>query len=256
MLVFSGAGFVFLFLLQLLQGVLPLNPQGLPGVTWHLALNTAASFVTNTNWQAYAGECTLSYLTQALGLTVQNFVSAATGIAVLFALIRGLTWVKEKGLGSFCVDMTRIVLYFLLPLNLVPAVCLVGAGVVRNLSGGTTSALLEPVAVSAEGEILEDATIGLDLDTVSVDGAIVPDAQIVTDQFVPMGPAASQLAIKQSGTNGGGYTGVNSAHPMENPDAFAIIRLERDGLPPCKMQIYTEIKLNRLIPVRILHVSS
>lgn len=111
--IFSGIGLFFLFLLQILQGVLPGNPQGLPGVNWDLAFNTSASFVTNTNWQAYSGESTLSYLTQALGLTVQNFVSAATGIAVLFALIRGFTKVRQHGLGNFWVDMTRIVIRML-----------------------------------------------------------------------------------------------------------------------------------------------
>lgn len=219
-LIFSGIGLVFLFLLQLFQGVLPGNPQGLSGVKWDLAFNTSASFVTNTNWQAYSGESTLSYLTQALGLTVQNFVSAATGIAVLFALIRGFAKVKEKGLGSFWVDMTRIVIHILLPLNLVIALLLVGGGVIQNLKGAETVSLVEPVAVSAEGEILEDAVIDRKAGTVTVDGALVPDAEIITEQFVPMGPAASQVAIKQSGTNGGGFMGVNSAHPLENPNAF------------------------------------
>lgn len=218
--IFSGIGFVFLFLLQLLQGVLPGNPQGLGGVNWDLSFNTAASFVTNTNWQAYSGEATLSYLTQALGLTVQNFVSAATGIAVLFALIRGFTKVKEKGLGSFWVDMTRIIVQILLPLNLAITLLLVGGGVVQSLRSAETVTLLEPVAVSAEGEILEDAVIDLAARTVSVDGKIVSDAEIVTEQFVPLGPAASQIAIKQTGTNGGGFFGVNSAHPLENPSAF------------------------------------
>ena len=219
-LIFSGIGLVFLFLLQLLQGVLPGNPQGLPGVKWDLAFNTSASFVTNTNWQAYSGESTLSYLSQALGLTVQNFVSAATGIAVLFALIRGFIRVKTTGLGSFWVDMTRIVIHILIPLNLVISLLLVGGGVVQNLKGAETVSLLEPIAVSAEGEILEDAVIDAEAGTVTVDGSLVPDAQIVTEQFVPMGPAASQVAIKQSGTNGGGFMGVNSAHPLENPNAF------------------------------------
>ncbi len=218
--IFSGIGFVFLFLLQLLQGVLPGNPQGLGGVNWDLSFNTAASFVTNTNWQAYSGEASLSYLTQALGLTVQNFVSAATGIAVLFALIRGFTKVKEEGLGSFWVDMTRIIVQILLPLNLAITLLLVGGGVVQSLKSAETVTLLEPVAVSAEGEILEDAVIDLAARTVSVDGKIVPDAEIVTEQFVPLGPAASQIAIKQTGTNGGGFFGVNSAHPLENPSAF------------------------------------
>ncbi|MBS6446143.1 MAG: potassium-transporting ATPase subunit KdpA [Clostridiales bacterium] len=219
-LVFSGIGLVFLFLLQLLQGVLPGNPQGLPGVKWDLSFNTSVSFVTNTNWQAYSGESALSYLTQALGLTVQNFVSAATGIAVLFALIRGFIKVKTDGLGSFWVDMTRIVLHILLPLNLVISLLLVGGGVIQNLKGAETVSLVEPIAVSADGTILENAEINLEAETVTVNGQVIPDAEIVTEQFVPMGPAASQIAIKQSGTNGGGFNGVNSAHPLENPNAF------------------------------------
>lgn len=219
-LIFSGIGLVFLFFLQLLQGVLPGNPQGLSGVKWDLSFNTAASFVTNTNWQAYSGESTLSYLTQALGLTVQNFVSAATGIAVLFALIRGFIKVKADGLGSFWVDITRIIIHILIPLNLVISLCLVGGGVIQNLKGAETVSLVEPIAVSADGEILENAEIDLDTNTVTVDGKKIEDAEIVTEQFVPMGPAASQVAIKQSGTNGGGYMGVNSAHPLENPNAF------------------------------------
>ena len=219
-MIFSGIGLVFLFLLQLLQGVLPGNPQNLSGVKWDLAFNTSASFITNTNWQAYSGESTLSYLTQALGLTVQNFVSAATGIAVLFALIRGFIKVKSSGLGSFWVDLTRIVVHILLPLNLVISLLLVGGGVIQNLKSAETVSLVEPIAVSAEGEILENAVIDLDTETVTVDGEIVSNAQIVTEQFVPMGPAASQVAIKQTGTNGGGYMGVNSAHPLENPNAF------------------------------------
>lgn len=217
---FSCAGFVFLFLLQLMQGVLPGNPQHLPGVNWDLAFNTTASFVTNTNWQAYSGECTLSYLTQALGLTVQNFVSAATGIAVLFAMIRGFVKVKSEGLGSFWVDMTRIVIHILLPVNLVIAMLLVGGGVIQNLKGAQTVSLVEPVAVNAEGEVLEDADIDTETGIVTVNGQTVPDAQIITEEFVPMGPAASQVAIKQTGTNGGGFMGVNSAHPLENPTPF------------------------------------
>ena len=219
-LIFSGIGLVFLFLLQLLQGVLPGNPQGLPGVKWDLAFNTSASFVSNTNWQAYSGESTLSYLTQALGLTVQNFVSAATGIAVLFALIRGFVKVKSTGLGSFWVDLTRVTVHLLIPLNLVISLMLVGSGVIQNLKGAETVSLVEPIAVSADGELLENAVIDMDARTVTVNGGLVADAQIVTEQFVPMGPAASQIAIKQTGTNGGGYLGVNSAHPLENPNAF------------------------------------
>lgn len=219
-LIFSGIGLVFLFLLQLLQGVLPGNPQGLSGVKWDLSFNTAVSFITNTNWQAYSGESTLSYLTQALGLAVQNFVSAATGIAVLFALIRGFIKVKADGLGSFWVDMTRIVIHILIPLNLVISLLLVGGGVVQNLKGAETVSLVEPIAVSADGTILENAEINLETETVTIDGQVIKDAEIVTEQFVPMGPAASQIAIKQSGTNGGGFNGVNSAHPLENPNAF------------------------------------
>ena len=222
-LLFSGIGLLFVFLLQMLQGVLPGNPQKLDGVSWHLSFNTAISFVTNTNWQAYSGESTLSYLTQALGLTVQNFVSAATGIAVLFALIRGFMKVKADGLGSFWVDLTRIVIYVLIPLNLVLAICLAGGGVIQNLRGGQTVSLAEPVAVSTEGEVLENAKINMKDKTVTVDGKQISDAQIVTEQFVPMGPAASQVAIKQTGTNGGGYMGVNSAHPLENPTPFTNI---------------------------------
>lgn len=219
-LLFSGAGLIFLTALQMLQGVLPGNPQNLPNVKWDLAFNTASSFVTNTNWQAYTGESTLSYLSQALGLTVQNFVSAATGIAVLFALIRGFTKVKSTGLGSFWVDMVRSLVHVLIPLNLVIALCLAGGGVIQNLSPAQEVALLEPIAVSADGEILEGAVVDLENQTVTVDGAVVPDATIVSEQFVPMGPAASQVAIKQSGTNGGGFMGVNSAHPLENPNPF------------------------------------
>ena len=276
-LIFNGIGLVFLFLLQLLQGVLPGNPQGLSGVKWDLSFNTAVSFVTNTNWQAYSGESTLSYLTQALGLTVQNFVSAATGIAVLFALIRGFVKVKTDGLGSFWVDMTRIVIHVLIPLNLVISICLVGGGVIQNLKGAETVALVESIAVSDETfaldsnhNMIKNAEIDTENGIVTVDGVTVENAiivskgdvlgsykrgssvlnsdiladseisnisddertgtvlfagqeipvNIVTEQFVPMGPAASQVAIKQSGTNGGGFMGVNSAHPLENPNAF------------------------------------
>lgn len=222
-LVFSAIGLVFLFLLQLLQGVLPGNPQNLPGVSWDLSFNTAASFITNTNWQAYTGEATLSYLTQAVGLTVQNFVSAATGIAVLFALIRGIVKVKTDGLGSFWVDMTRIVIYLLIPLNIIVSLMLVGGGVIQNFKAGETVSLVEPIAVSQDGEVIENAVIDVESGTVTVDGEAVEDAEIVTEQFVPMGPAASQVAIKQTGTNGGGFMGVNSSHPLENPNAYTNI---------------------------------
>ena len=192
---FSVFGFLFLFLLNLFQDVLPLNPEGLPGCSWHLSFNTAASFVTNTNWQAYSGENTLSYLIQMLGLTVQNFVSAATGIAVMFALIRGFVRVKSTGLGSFWVDLVRTTLYILIPLSIIVALVIASQGVVQTLAPYDTVDLLQPV-------VLEDGTT-------------------VTRQVVPLGPAASQIAIKQLGTNGGGFFGVNSAHPLENPNALS-----------------------------------
>ncbi|MEG1886886.1 MAG: potassium-transporting ATPase subunit KdpA [Oscillospiraceae bacterium] len=222
-ILFSAVGFLFLFVLQLLQGVLPGNPSGFSGIRWDLSFNTAASFISNTNWQAYSGESTASYLTQAIGLTVQNFVSAATGIAVLFALIRGFIKVKSDGLGSFWVDMTRIMIHILIPLNILLSVLLVSGGVIQNLKPSSTVSLLEPIAVSADGDVLENAVIDLELNTVTVDGNVISDAEIITEQLVPMGPAASQIAIKQSGTNGGGYFGTNSAHPFENPNAFTNI---------------------------------
>lgn len=221
-LAFSGIGLVVLIALQLLQGVLPGNPEGLGGVSWDLSFNTAVSFVTNTNWQAYSGETTLSYLTQLAGLTVQNFVSAATGISVMFALIRGFRQVKREGLGSFWVDLSRVVIYVLLPLNLVLAIALAAGGVVSNFQPAQTAELMEPVAVKQDADgtwqVIEGADI--DGDTVTVDGEVVEGARVVTEQYLPQGPAASQVAIKQSGTNGGGFFGVNSAHPYENPSAF------------------------------------
>lgn len=192
---FSVFGFIILFLLNLLQGKLPLNPEGIGGTSWHLGFNTTASFVTNTNWQAYSGEMQLSYLTQMLGLTVQNFVSAATGIAVLFALVRGFVRVKEKGIGNFWVDMIRSVLYILLPLSIVVTIGIASQGVIQNFSAYEETQLLEPVT-------MEDGTV-------------------IDKQVIPMGPAASQIAIKQLGTNGGGFFGVNSAHPLENATPFS-----------------------------------
>ena len=185
-LVFSLIGLLVVFLLMVLQSRL-LNPEGLPGTSWHLAFNTAASFVSNTNWQAYSGESTLSYLTQALGLTVQNFVSAAAGIAVLYALIRGFVRKERNTLGSFWVDLTRITLYVLLPLSFIVALVLVSQGVVQSLGAYQTVQTLESSA----------------------------------QQVLPLGPAASQIAIKQLGTNGGGFFGMNSAYPFENPTALS-----------------------------------
>lgn len=219
-LIFSGIGFVLLFLIAVLQGLLPGNPQHVSGMSWHLAFNTAASFVTNTNWQAYNGEYMASYLLQALGLTVQNFLSAATGICVLFALIRGFVRVKTDGLGSFWADITRVLLYVLIPISLVISLCLVGGGVVQNLKSAETVSLLEPIAVDRDGNTIHNAVINTETNTVSVNGTVVDGAQIIKEEIVPMGPAASQIAIKQLGTNGGGYFGTNSANPLENPNPF------------------------------------
>lgn len=220
---FSLFGFIVLFLLQLLQGYLPLNPEGMKNVSWDLSFNTAISFITNTNWQAYSGEALLSHFTQAFGLTVQNFVSAATGIAVLFALIRGFTRVQAKKIGNYFVDMTRIVLYILIPVNMVLTIALVGGGVIQNFDGHKEVALIEPVAIDRENNVIEDAQIDMDKQIVYVDGKEVKEAQIVDKQYMPMGPAASQIAIKQTGTNGGGFFGTNAAHPLENPNAFTNI---------------------------------
>lgn len=218
-LVFSGMGILALFLLQMLQGYLPLNPQGAKGMAWDLALNTAVSFVTNTNWQAYRGESQVSYLTQSLGLTVQNFVSAGTGIAVLYALIRGFVRVQEKGVGNFWRDLTRAVLYLLMPLSLALALLLVSQGVPQSLRPAQAAALLEPAAFDVKGNYIEDAVISEG--RVTVDGEIIEDAEVVTEGMVPLGMAASQIAIKQLGTNGGGYYGANSAHPLENPTGLS-----------------------------------
>ncbi|MEI8199850.1 MAG: potassium-transporting ATPase subunit KdpA [Eubacteriales bacterium] len=182
-LVFSFLSFLAVFLVQLLQGILPLNPQGFGGVRWDLAFNTAASFVSNTNWQAYSSETTLSYFTQMTALTVQNFLSAAVGVAVLFALIRGFILKKEKTIGNFWHDITRAVLYIFIPLSIVLAIILVSQGVVQTFSSYKEITTLQ-------------------------DGI---------KQVIALGPAASQIAIKQLGTNGGGFFGANSAFPFENP---------------------------------------
>jgi len=182
LLLFNLIGFVFVFLLQLTQSYLPMNPAHLPNVSWHSAFNTAVSFMTNTNWQGYSGETTLSYLVQMLALTVQNFVSAATGIAVLLALTKGLSRKTTDKLGNFWVDLTRATLYVLIPLSIVFAIFLVGQGVIQNFDTYQTAHTLQG-----------------------------------TTQVIPMGPVASQEAIKQLGTNGGGFFNANSAHPFENP---------------------------------------
>ncbi len=190
MLVFNFAGLLVVYALQRLQGLLPLNPQDFGAVSADGAFNTAASFATNTNWQWYAGEATMSTLTQMLGLTVQNFVSAASGMATLVALGRGFRQRSSAHIGNFWVDMTRSTLYVLLPLSALLALLLVSQGVVQNLNAYESVPLLQATA-DAEGKP-------------------------VTEQLLPMGPAASQIAIKQLGTNGGGFFNVNSAHPFEN----------------------------------------
>jgi len=186
LLLFNLIGFLFVFLLQLTQAYLPLNPTNLPNVSWHSAFNTAVSFMTNTNWQGYAGETTMSYFVQMLALTVQNFVSAATGIAVLIALARGLSRKTTDKLGNFWVDLTRSTLYVLLPLSILLAVIFVSQGVIQNFDTYQTA------------HTLQGAT-----------------------QVIPMGPVASQEAIKQLGTNGGGFFNANAAHPFENPTPFS-----------------------------------
>jgi K+-transporting ATPase ATPase A chain len=204
-------GFVAVYALQRLQHVLPLNPQGLGAVSPDSSFNTAVSFATNTNWQGYVGEATMSYLTQMLGLAVQNFLSAAAGIAVLIALIRGFVRREAGQIGNFWVDLTRSTLYVLLPLSFVLAVVLAAQGVVQSFAPYQQANLVEPVVIQvpathADGAPQPDAS-----------GAPVITDQTVTEQTLPLGPAASQVAIKQLGTNGGGFFNVNSAHPFENP---------------------------------------
>lgn len=184
--IFNMVGFTFLILMLMFQHLLPLNPQNMAGLDFPLAFNTAISFMTNTNWQAYSGEVSLSYFPQMFGLGVQNFLSAATGAAIIVAIVKGLRQKLEPQIGNFWVDMTRMTLYILLPLSLVLALILIGQGVVQNLNEYINAVTLEGV-----------------------------------DQLIPMGPAASQVAIKQLGTNGGGFFGINSAHPFENPTPFS-----------------------------------
>ncbi len=191
MMLFNFAGLLVVYLLERVQSSLPLNPQDLGAVRPDLAFNTAVSFATNTNWQSYSGETTLSYLTQMMGLTVQNFLSAATGIAVLVAMIRGFVRHSSATLGNFWADMTRATLYVMLPLSLVLAFILVSQGVVQTFRSHQDVSLVQPL-LDAQG-------------------------QTVDNQTIAVGPAASQVAVKQLGTNGGGFFNVNSAHPFENP---------------------------------------
>ena len=191
MLAFNALGFLAVYTLQRLQDILPLNPGGFPAVSPDSAFNTAVSFASNTNWQGYSGENTMSYFTQMAGFTAQNFLSAATGIALCVLVIRGVSRHSTRMLGNFWVDMTRSTLYILLPLSILLALLLVSQGVVQCLTPYIHFSPLQPVGEAA-----------------SSGGAT---------QLLPMGPAASQIAIKQLGTNGGGFFGANSAHPFENP---------------------------------------
>jgi K+-transporting ATPase ATPase A chain len=211
LLAFNLIGVLFLYLLQRLQGLLPLNPTDMPAVSPDSSFNTAVSFATNTNWQGYGGEATMSYLTQMAGLAVQNFVSAASGMAVLVALIRGFARREAKEIGNFWVDLTRSTLYILLPLSLVLAVVLMSQGVVQTFAPYRTIELLDPVTI--ETPVKTPAGVAV-LDAA---GAPVTAETVVREQTLPLGPAASQIAIKQLGTNGGGFFNVNSAHPFENP---------------------------------------
>ncbi|MGA2820630.1 MAG: potassium-transporting ATPase subunit KdpA [Anaerolineales bacterium] len=214
-LLFNLLALLVVYAVQRLQGALPLNPQGFPGVSPDLSWNTAVSFATNTNWQAYGGETTMSYLTQMFALAVQNFVSAAAGMAILVALIRALVRNSAKTIGNFWVDLVRTVLYILLPLSFVLALALVSQGVVQSLRPYKIVPLTQPVTyqqpqVDASGNPILDAN-----------GQPVTETVTVTSQTLPLGPAASQIAIKQLGTNGGGFFNVNSAHPFENPTPFS-----------------------------------
>lgn len=193
-LFFSICGIGFLYVLQRIQGMLPLNPEKFAAVSPDSAFNTAVSFVTNTNWQGYGGETTMSYLTQMTGICVQNFLSASTGMAVLIAMIRGFTRRNSQTIGNFWVDLTRTVLYILLPLSIVLALLLVSQGVIQNFKPYQT--------VSLKQEATQDVLL---------------PGMIETEQVLPGGPAASQIAIKQLGTNGGGFFNTNSSHPYENP---------------------------------------
>jgi K+-transporting ATPase ATPase A chain len=212
---FGLLGTLAAYALQRLQAVLPLNPAGMGAVSPDSSFNTAASFATNTNWQGYGGESTMSYLTQMLALTVQNFVSAAMGMAVLVALIRGFARQSTQTVGNFWVDLTRTVLYILLPLSFVLALVLVSQGVVQTFSAYHTVPLVESVEydkpkLDTAGQPVKDEK-----------GNPVTEKDVQKEQVIAVGPAASQIAIKQLGTNGGGFFNVNSAHPFENATPLA-----------------------------------
>ncbi len=210
--IFFKLGFLLvLYAIMRFQGMLPLNPQNFTAVPPDLAFNTAVSFITNTNWQSYGGESTMSYLTQMMGLSVQNFVSAAQGMAVLVAVIRGFTRRTAASIGNFWVDLTRTVLYILLPLSLIMAVFLVSQGIVQNFSPYKTVPVVQTITydnpkLDEKGNPVKDEK-----------GNAITEKAELKEQTIPLGPAASQIAIKQLGTNGGGFFNVNSAHPFENP---------------------------------------
>jgi K+-transporting ATPase ATPase A chain len=210
-LIFNVVGLATLMAMEMTQVWLPLNPQGVGNVPLALALNTAISFITNTNWQAYAGESTMSYLTQMAGLAVHNFLSAATGIAVLVAIARGLKRSSVTTLGSFWVDLTRATLYVLLPLSAIVAIVLVSQGVVQTLRPYARVQLVEPYTSQVQKTDDQGRPVN------GPDGSPAMETRRVDTQTLPLGPVASQIAIKQLGTNGGGFFGQNSAHPFENP---------------------------------------
>ncbi len=210
MLIFNVIGMAVVFAILMMQGSLPLNPQKFPGFSWHLAVNTAVSFVTNTNWQNYSGESAASYFTQAIGLAVQNFLSAATGMAIVIALIRGFVRKTAETIGNFWVDLTRTVLYILLPISFIAAIVLVSQGVIQDVGPYKSVPLLQTTG----SEKLKTGPDGNPLKDIS--GKSIT----VKEQLLPMGPVASQEAIKEFGTNGGGFFNANSSHPYENPTPF------------------------------------
>src|SRR5436190_1140860 len=211
MLLFSLVGCLFTYAILRLQHLLPLNPQGLGPLSEHLAFNTAVSFTTNTNWQNYVGESTMSYLSQMVGLAFHNFVSAAVGIALAAALVRGIARHSAKTLGNFWVDLVRVTYYLLLPICLVFAVFLVSQGMIQNFKPYTKAKLVEPYKISVEKKNDKGETV------LGADGKPVMEEQTVDEQTIVQGPMASQVAIKMLGTNGGGYANANAAHPFENP---------------------------------------
>ncbi len=211
MLLFNVLGFLAVYVLQRVQGGLPLNPQGLGAVSPDSSFNTAVSFATNTNWQGYGGETTMSYLTQMVGLTVQNFVSAAAGMATLAAFIRGFARRSAETIGNFWVDLTRTTLYILLPLSLVFALVLVSQGVVQTFGPYPRATVVQPTSYD------EPVTDKGGKPVLDEKGQPKTKKSTLTEQVIAVGPAASQIAIKQLGTNGGGFFNVNSAHPFENP---------------------------------------